>query len=274
MPSISELYIYPVKSLSGISLDATELTDRGFKYDRRWMLVDENNQFLTQREHTQLASLQTALGPAGIEVYRKNDPADKIEIPFVIENRSLITVSLWQDLCQAIEVGKRFNQWFSGTLGMNCKLVYMPDHSRRKTDPLYSLNDTNITSFSDAYPVLMIGQESLGDLNGRLTDSVPMNRFRPNLVTEGLAPYEEDSLRHFVINDVHFYGVKLCSRCVLTTIDQQTGVKGKEPLRTLAKYRALNNNIYFGQNIIFTGAGATIKKGDQLEIIERGDSPF
>ena len=99
-----------------------------------------------------------------------------------------------------------------------------------------------------------------------------MNRFRPNLVTEGLAPYEEDTIRHFTINGVNFYGVKLCSRCVLTTIDQQTGIKGKEPMRTLAKYRTLNNNVYFGQNIIFTGTGI-IKKGDQLEIIERGDKP-
>ena len=167
MPSISELYIYPVKSLAGVPVDTVELTDRGFQYDRRWMLVDENNRFLTQREHTQMVLLQTAIRPGGIEVYRKNNPGDKIEIPFAAENKVSITVNLWNDLCQAVEIGKQFNQWFSDALGMNCRLVYMPDDSLRKVDPLYSINDTTITSFSDAYPVLLIGRESLGDLNRR-----------------------------------------------------------------------------------------------------------
>ena len=272
MPSISGLYIYPVKSLGGISLDTVELTDRGFRYDRRWLLVDENNQFLTQRKHTQMALLQAAIADDGIEVYKKNNPSERIKFPFVTENKPGENVTIWDDVCEAVEVSKEVSQWFTDALAMNCKLMFMPDDSLRNIDPRYALDDNDITSFSDAYPVMLIAKESLDDLNERLDEKLPMNRFRPNLVIEGLEPYEEDLIKHFSVNAIDFFGVKLCSRCVLTTVNQQTGIKGKEPLKTLATYRSLNNNIYFGQNIIYKGKG-TIATGDKVIVIERKEKP-
>jgi len=272
MPSISGLYIYPVKSLGGISLDTVELTDRGFRYDRRWLLVDENNQFLTQRKHTQMALLQAAIADDGIYVYKKNNPSGRIKFPFVTENKPGENVTIWDDVCEAVEVSKEVSQWFTDALAMNCKLMFMPDDSLRNIDPRYALDDNDITSFSDAYPVMLIAKESLDDLNERLDEKLPMNRFRPNLVIEGLEPYEEDWIKHFSVNAIDFFGVKLCSRCVLTTVNQQTGIKGKEPLKTLATYRSLNNNIYFGQNIIYKGKG-TIATGDKVIVIERKEKP-
>jgi len=148
---------------------------------------------------------------------------------------------------------------------MQCQLVYMRDEEKRKVDERYA-HDNEITSFSDGYPLLIIGQASLNDLNNRLHEPVPMNRFRPNIVFTGGQPFDEDRMQHIRINAIDLYGVELCARCVVTTIDQTTGTKAKEPLKTLAGYRVSNNKIYFGQNIIFKQTGL-ISKGDAIEMI-------
>jgi uncharacterized protein YcbX len=273
MLQISELYIYPVKSLGGISVQQAELTDRGFKYDRRWMLVDEHNQFLTQRSHAIMAMLQTAINNQGIEVYHKQETDERVIIPFETESNEYLKVQVWDDTCDAIAVNSQLDEWFSRMLKMTCRLVYMPEQSQRKVDPKYAIEEKDITSFSDGYPVLLIGQSSLNDLNNRLADSLPINRFRPNVVFTGGAPYEEDEIEKVEINGIIFYGVKLCSRCVLTTINQETMEKGKEPLKTLATYRMQNNKIYFGQNILYNKAGI-IHIGDELIIKNKKPTPF
>ena len=140
----------------------------------------------------------------------------------------------------------------------------MPDTSRRRIDERYSINE-EITSFSDSHPILIIGQSSLDDLNSRLADPLPINRFRPNIVFIGGDAFEEDMMEHFTINDIDFYGVKLCARCMITTINQDNAVAAKEPLKTLATYRMKNNNVYFGQNLLHHGEG-TISVGDAIEI--------
>jgi uncharacterized protein len=151
-------------------------------------------------------------------------------------------------------------------LTMPCKLVYMPDESKRRVDVGYALSK-EITSFSDAYPVLMVGQASLDDLNSRLEIPVPMNRFRPNIVFTGGDPYQEDTMQHFQINEIDLYAVKPCARCAITTTDQETSATAKEPLKTLATYRTGNNKVYFGQNILYKQQG-TIKVGDELKVVE------
>jgi uncharacterized protein len=273
MLQISELYIYPVKSLGGILVQQAELTDRGFKYDRRWMLVDEQNQFLTQRTHAIMAMLQTAITSAGIEVYHKQQQHERILIPFENESNERLTVQVWDDVCEAVAVSKELDEWFSRMLHLKCRLVYMPEQSQRKVDPDYAIDQKNITSFSDGYPVLLIGQASLADLNKRLPQELPINRFRPNIVFTGGAPYEEDEMEKFLINGIEFYGVKLCSRCVLTTINQDNMEKQKEPLKTLATYRMLHNKIYFGQNVLYNATGI-INVGDALIPINKKLSPF
>jgi uncharacterized protein YcbX len=139
----------------------------------------------------------------------------------------------------------------------------MPDDSQRPTDPRYA--DNNITSLSDGYPFMMIGQASLDELNSHLESDLPMNRFRPNMVFTGGTPYQEDTINEFIISGIHFNGVKLCARCNVTTINQDDASKGKEPLKTLARYRSKNKKIYFGQNVVHKGTG-TIAVGDELSV--------
>jgi hypothetical protein len=151
-------------------------------------------------------------------------------------------------------VSDEADEWFSRMLSFRCRLVYMPDSSHRLVDQQYA-HRQEVTSFSDAFPLLLIGQASLDDLNKRLPSPLPMDRFRPNIVFSGGEPYQEDNMPHFQISGISFFGVKPCARCVITTIDQSTAGKSKEPLRTLNGYRARNNKIYFGQNLLFGGVG-------------------
>ena len=153
------------------------------------------------------------------------------------------------DTLFANEVDGEYSQWFSNHLGIKCKLVFFSEENPRPVNPKYKVNNENV-SFADAYPFLIIGQSSLDDLNSRLKESLPMNRFRPNLVFTGGEPYEEDHWRNFTIGSNRFVGVKLCDRCVLTTVNQDTVQKGAEPLKTLATYRQRDNKIYFGQNLV------------------------
>jgi uncharacterized protein YcbX len=266
MLKISEIYIYPIKSLGGISLQKAEVTDRGFKHDRRWLLVDANNRFLTQREHANMALLKVSLADDGLLVTYKVDES-KTLIPFKPIKQELITVTIWDDICTAQLVSDETDNWFSKKLGITCSLVYMPDDTHRYTDPRYTDND-QITSFSDAYPFMMIGQASLDELNGRLPEPLPMNRFRPNIVFTGGEAYREDTIDEFTINDINFQGVKLCARCIMTTIDQTNATKGKDPLKTLATYRSKNNKIYFGQNVVHSGEGV-IAVGDELNVLTK-----
>lgn len=270
MLQVSELFIYPIKSLGGISLSSAVVTDRGFQYDRRWMLVDSDNQFMTQRNFAEMALLKVEVKENGLKVTHKQK-GDSIAIPFETNGETL-SVQVWSDKVKSVVVDSKLNEWFSDMLSKSCRLVYMPHQTRRRVDGRYASNK-EITSFSDAYPFLIIGQSSLDDLNSRLEEKLPINRFRPNIVFTGGKPYEEDTMAHFTINDIHFYGVKLCSRCVITTINQNTIKKSKEPLRTLSKYRMKNNKIYFGQNLLHHGEGS-IQAGDELKLIERKSSRF
>jgi len=250
---VSELHIYPVKSLGGISVPSATLTDRGFEYDRRWMLVDGNHRFLSQRELPQMALLQVQLQEQGLIIRHKNSDQASLRIPFEPVGESCM-VSIWEDECSARWVSSQADEWLSQMLSFPCRLVYMPDSSRRLVDDQYA-HHQEVTSFSDAFPLLLIGQASLDDLNKKLASPLPMDRFRPNIVFTGGEPYQEDSMEHFQIAGISFFGVKPCARCVITTVDQLTANKGKEPLRTLNGYRSRNNKIYFGQNLLFNGVG-------------------
>lgn len=262
MLTISGIYVYPIKSLGGISLQTAALTDRGLQHDRRWMLVDQSGRFLSQRELPQLALWQVKWAANGFVVSAKADPGDQLELPFELIQRPAMQVTVWDDTCSALVADDSVNAWFSERLAMPVKLVYMPDTTRRAVDPGYA-QAGEITSFSDAFPLLLIGQASLDDLNSRLLMPVPMNRFRPNLVFSGGEPYEEDRLGKFSIHQLQFACVKPCARCVVTTIDQDTALAGKDPLKTLAGYRSEGHKVLFGQNLLVKGTGS-IRLGDQL----------
>lgn len=266
MLRVSELYIYPVKSLGGISLKEAKMTPRGLEFDRRWMLVDENNIFMTQRTVREMSLLQCIISDGQLVVYHKLNPEKQISIPVDQYGEEKTEHEVWGDLCVGRNVSVEADKWFSQILGLRCRLVYMADDSIRPVDTKYASHG-EITSFSDGYPSLIISQASLDDLNRRMEIPVPMNRFRPNIVYTGGVPFQEDTMKKFRIGNILFEGVKLCARCAIPTINQDTGEMAKEPTRTLAKYRARNKNVYFGQNLIHTGEGI-LRVGDEIEILE------
>jgi uncharacterized protein len=271
MLKLSEIYIYPVKSLSGIRLEEAEITDRGLQYDRRWMLVDENNRFISQREYPQLALFETKLFTDHLRIVDTKNQKGLLVLlePSLSQIENVIKVTVWDDEVEAWEVGKVANDFFTEALGMPTRLVYMNEGSRRKTDAQYSLKGDEITSFSDGYPILIIGQSSLNDLNNRLAEPISINRFRPNFVFTGGTEFEEEEWHEFTVGGVRFFGVKPCARCVMTTIDPQIGEKkGKEPLLTLNKYRKAGNKILFGQNVLISQLGK-VSVDDEIEVISR-----
>ncbi len=248
-----------------MAVNQTKMTATGFEYDRRWMLVDSNNRFISQREVSQLALLQVSIEKDGLRVTHRTNYSSFV-VPFKSNvKRTETMVTIWDDTCSAEYVGDEADSWFTEILDFNCRLVYMPDTTKRLVDQRYAPGNS-VTSFSDAYPVLIISQASLDDLNSRLAEKLQVNRFRPNIVFMGGAPYAEDLFAHFRIGEVNFYGVKLCARCVITTIDQENLAKGIEPLKTLADYRRKGHKILFGQNLVHKGNGL-VSVGDCLEII-------
>ncbi len=251
---LSEIWIYPIKSLGGIPLPEALVQRRGLQYDRRWMLVDAAGQFVTQREISGMALLGTTVEAPWLTVFSKTDATQQIRIPLELPAEALekIMVEVWSARCAARLMPAPINGWFSDMLGQDLRLVQMPDTTRRAADGRYAPKGQYV-SFADGFPFLIIGQASLDDLNSRLADPLPMNRFRPNFVFTGGTPFAEDAWTDFHIGNVPFKGVKRCARCVITTIDQETALRAREPLKTLATFRRVGNNIYFGQNVVWMG---------------------
>lgn len=263
---ISEINIYPVKSLKGISLTESVVEGRGLQFDRRWMLVDANNQFMTQRDFPKMALIRIEVEDDYL-IVRFGD--QQTVIPFEPNAGETAEVAIWDSIVLASVYDRKTNGWFSDVLGLNCRLVLMPETTKRAIDPAYAVKkDEDVVSFADGYPFLLIGEGSLADLNSRLEEPVPMNRFRPNLVAAGADPFAEDEWKRIRVGETVFHIVKPCDRCVLTTVDQSTGKKnGKEPLKTLSTYRNRNGKVLFGQNLIAENPGRTVRVGDKIEIL-------
>lgn len=272
MISVSQLYVYPIKSLSGVAMSSVNITDRGFEYDRRWMLIDEHDNFLTQREIAAMALLKVVITGNGLKIFHQANEDDFIIVPFVPQTGKRVHTNIWGVACTPLLVNDGIDKWFSKILDTNCRLVYMDDNTQVMIDERYNIGN-RLTSFSDGYPILMISEASLNDLNSRIGEVLAINRFRPNLVINGAGAFEEDTMKEFVINGINFYGAKPSARCVITTIDQSTAEKGKEPLKTLATYRGINNKIYFGENVIAASAGS-ISIGDSVTILKTKESLF
>ena len=258
MYQITQLYIYPVKSLGGIALKESRVEARGLQYDRRWMLCDENNQFITQRKFAQLALFKLQLIDAGFQIEFQGE---YLQIPFSVSGTK-IRVKVWEDTCNAIEYPEA-SAWFTKMLSITCKLCYMPNDTKRMVDEKYA-GSNQINSFSDGFPILIAGQQSLDFLNQKLKQPIDINRFRPNIVFDGGSAYDEDSFSMFSINDVLFKGVKPCARCQVIGIDQNTSTVNLEPLSVLSSYRNVENKVLFGQNVIVLKEDGLIKVGHQL----------
>lgn len=264
---LSEIFIYPVKSLGGISLKTAQVEERGLQYDRRWMLIDQEGVFLTQRDIPEMALIHLAIGDNELKAkFTHENSYPGITIPLQANDNQKVDAIIWNDRCKAILVGKDYDEWFSEALKVKCRLVYMPDMERRIVEKKF-ISEDKIVSFADAYPFLIIGQSSLDDLNSKLDKPVPMNRFRTNFIFTGGEPYEEDTWKNFEIGNVEFQAVKPCARCVITTTDQQTAERDAEPLRTLSAYRKFGNKVMFGMNLIANNKGL-VNVGDIIKLKE------
>ncbi|MEW6194172.1 MAG: MOSC N-terminal beta barrel domain-containing protein [Bacteroidota bacterium] len=262
---LSEIFIYPVKSLAGISLKEAEVTDRGLKYDRRWMITDENNLYITQRIVPQMALINVRIDNQTLVLSHKKT-GDSFSIDTGKEPYKKSKVIVWNDPVAADFVSPDADSWLSEALKIKCRLVHMPERANRYVDKKYA-SKNEVVSFADGFPFLVIGQASLDDLNNRLEEKLPMNRFRPNFVFAGGEPFDEDRMKSFKLGDVIFYPVKPCSRCIITTTNQETAQRGKEPLKTLSGYRKIETKIMFGQNLLHEGKGI-VKVGEELKNLE------
>lgn len=267
---ITGINIYPIKSLGGVSLQSSIVENKGLRFDRRWLLVDEKNEFLTQRNFAAMATLQIMISEAGLRIFNNES---EINIPLSPPVKQSERVKIWSSRVFADVYEKEVNEWFSQALQMNCRLVSMPEETERKVNHLYAVHKNDLVSFADALPFLIVGESSLNDLNKKLVKQIPMNRFRPNFVVSGSAPFAEDDWKRIKIGATVFHAVKKCARCVVTTIDQTTGVSdGREPLKTLATYRipkrSVRKKVIFGQYLIAENPGAEIKIGDAVEILD------
>jgi len=260
---VSGLSIYPVKSCSGINLTTSAVEAFGLQGDRRWMVVDESGVMLTQRKFSSMCLIKVETSDNGLQLTHSKMQALNIDVPSR-DNPVLATV--WADQCLSFDAGDEAASWLSEVLDTSCRLVYFPDDGVRQVDLDFS-EQGDKTAFSDGFPLLLISQASLDELNSRLVKPVSMNRFRPNLVVEGCEPFAEDSWKKIKIDNIIYRIVKPCSRCAIPSINLETAEREREPIQTLLTYRKKNNKIFFGQNVIAQDQGE-ISVGMKVEIIE------
>jgi len=279
MPTIKQLCIYPVKSMRGISVQAAELTVRGLKYDRKWMVAERDGKFLSQRKIPQLATIQVSITDNTLKL--SDQAGVSFMIPMNSDSRKEVHVEIWSDVCEALDEGDEISEWLTSRLHQPkdkpLRLVRFKDCFRREVDQNYQKGEDAHTAFADGFPYLVTSIASLEVLNDRLISSgaktVEMNRFRPNIVIEGLEPFRENSLDQLISSGENYrLGFrKPCKRCKVTTVDQFSGkiVEPKEPLRTLTLMNTVPDlhGAYFGQNAtLLSGEGKIISVNDSLTV--------
>ncbi len=263
---LSDIYIYPVKSLAGIKVATWEVSGKGLLHDRKWMLIDSDNQFLSQRRLPKMTLIKTEI--IDDTLILSTASSGKISLPLNPDNGDDINTTIWKDQCLAKTTNLEVDQWVSNFLEIDCKLVYQPENIVRPVDPDYA-TDTDKVNFSDGFPFLIVSDASLTALNKEMELPLPMQRFRPNLVISNCEPYTEDSWRKIQINDICFRLPKACSRCSVPTIDTKTAQTNKEPLTTLSRLRRWNNKVFFGQNALHDISGE-LSVGNSVSIIQTG----
>jgi len=249
---VTALFTYPVKSCRGVAHEAAEVGRRGLVGDREFMVVNEVGRFLTQREHPRLALVVPSLDGERLRVSGEGFPTLELDIR---RDGARRPVTVWRDACAAIDQGDEVAEWFTQVIGAPCRLVRMPDGELRRADQEHAGPGDEV-GFADGYPLLLTTLSSLAALNERMPVALPMDRFRPNVVVDGVKAFEEDGWGVVEVGEVRFRVVKPCARCAITTVDQGTGAVGKEPLRTLATFRHVpGRGVMFGQNLVHEGRG-------------------
>jgi len=257
------LYHYPIKSCRGTSLEVAVVGPRGIVADRQWMVVDSAGHFLTQRELPRLALIEPSLRNGLLEISAPDVPTLSVPVGDAGER---VEVVVWRDRCVAVDHGPEAAAWFSRVLGTPCRLVRIADDEVRRADREFA-SPTDQVGFADGFSFLLTSRASLDELNRRLEIPLPMNRFRPNIVIDGIEPFEEDGWKRVRIDGITFEVAKPCARCVTTTVDQHTAERSNEPLRTLATFRKRTGGVMFGQNLIHDRTGV-LRVGADVEILE------
>jgi hypothetical protein len=266
--TLSALHIYPVKGLKGIDLEEARCTDRGLQHDRRWMVVDEEGEFLSQRSHPKMATVWTDLGEGALTLSAPDIAS--VDVPLEARPAASMSVRVWNSVCDALPVSPLADAWLSEYLGQKCRIVYMPDSTRRLSNTDLTKGE-KLVGFADGFAYLVASEASLADLNTRLEarsqKAVPMNRFRPNLVVKGNGAWAEDGWSEIRIGEVVLQATRRCGRCQVTTTDQSTGeVTGPEPLATLTTFHADPKlGPCFGVNFV-TAKPGIVRVGDPVEV--------
>jgi len=281
--SVSHLFIYPIKSCRGIEVQRAEISSRGFRYDREYMLVNENGKFLSQRELPKMAQIQTEVADECLQV---NAPGMgeltlTLKKSFVVPSADAQAladtqgdtvkkrVKVWGDEFEADVVSEEASQWFSEFLGRKCVLVRLSQDVKRLVEEKYRISENDEVSFADSYPFHITTEVSLQKLNEEMGIELSMNRFRPNIVIPGKYPYAEDHWGEITISGIPFVLAKPCIRCAITTTDQETGERGDEPLKTLTRMRRFEKGVSFGQKAICIRSSGVVRVGDPVEIVKQ-----
>ncbi|MBF6044044.1 MOSC domain-containing protein [Streptomyces sp. NRRL B-1677] len=274
-PTLTALHFYPVKSLAGCSAPEAAVEPWGLAGDRRWMVADADGMMITQRQRPGLALASARPLPGGgVRLTAPGAEALDVAVPSLAEAEGTVTVQVFRDKIEAVPAGDAADAWLAAHLGTTARLFHMDEPaSRRPVDPDFSLPGETV-SFADGFPLLVTTLASLDALNALIARGdlpgegpLPMNRFRPNAVVGGTEPWAEDGWRRVRIGEVTFRAVKDCGRCVVTTTDQTTAERGKEPLRTLARHHRIGGKAVFGKNLIPEHPG-TLRVGDAVEILD------
>jgi hypothetical protein len=268
MAQITALNIYPVKSCRGIALGSARITSMGFEHDREWLIVRPDGQFMTQREEPRLALIETSLNGEGLQL--RNSHGDALQVS-LDEAGAEVDVACWRDRCAAFDAGEAAARWLSAFLGKPARLVRFDPRRKRPSEARWTHGVEALNRFTDGFPWLLISQASLDDLNSRLPTRLPMNRFRPSIVIDGVPAYAEDRAAEFRIDGVALTPVKACTRCAIPTTNQMTGEReSDEPLRTLRQYRFSRElkGVVFGQNLILReGVDQELRVGQRVHVI-------
>jgi len=271
--TIASIHVYPVKAGRAIDLTRAEVEPCGLAGDRRWLVTDPDGQFITQRAEPTLALVCARYSTRGsLHLSVAGQPPLRVPAPAEVHGAEMLWVTVWRSKVRAAAAGPAADAWFSRFLGRPVRLVHLDDPTRRQVDPEFSAPEDRV-SFADGYPLLLTSMASLDALNQWLAEDgqpgVPMTRFRPSVVVAGSAPWAEDGWRRIRIGTVPFRVAKPCGRCVVTTIDQQTADRGRQPLAMLGRRRRFGQQLVFGQNLIPDTTG-TIRIGDPVQVLEAG----
>jgi len=268
MLKVSSLHIYPIKSCAAVDLTAIRFDTRGPLLDRRWMLIDKDGNFVTQRQEPRLCQVRPSITPLSLQVEAPG--MQQLKVPLGAGRGPRVRAQVWGHETQAEFVGDEAADWFSDALQQNLRLVRWADEQERPVSHRHTELESQ-TAFSDGYPVLLISEASLAELNGKLQQKVTMDRFRPNIVVRGCDAFAEDRFRRLSVGDMTLHGVKPCDRCSITTVDPRSAQAGKEPLATLSTFRTFDNRVLFGINCVHGGFG-NIREGDTLEVLEEASA--